>query len=90
MDAAQLDFASAILRDPACTVQVSLDHKSVDKKGKLIEGFYTYDDGTVRTSCAPGMVVFWPLEPLKGETHFAWVWGDGGRSQSARGTFQAK
>jgi len=65
-----------------CTVQ--------DKKGKLIEGFYTYDDGTVRTSCAPGMVVFWPLEPLKGETHFAWVWGDGGRSQSARGTFQAK
>lgn len=62
----------------------------VDKKGNQIDGFYTYDDGRVRTTCAPGMVVFWPLQPLKGETHFAWTWGGGGRSHSAKGSFNAK
>lgn len=65
-----------------CTVLTSKDEK--------IEGFYTYDDGTVRTTTAPGMVVFWPLQPLKGKIKFQWTWGNGGSNLSVNGGFQAK
>ncbi|MCR9248441.1 MAG: CAP domain-containing protein [bacterium] len=61
----------------------------VDKKGNPIEGVYSYG-GRNRTSAAPGMCVFWPLQPLKGTVSFQWTWGDGGRNQSAKGSFNAK
>jgi hypothetical protein len=65
-----------------CTVQTG--------KGEKVEGFYTYDDGDVRTTSAPGMVVFWPLKPLKGKIEFQWNWDADGKLQTVRGGFQAK
>jgi hypothetical protein len=62
----------------------------VQQKGETIEGIYTYDDGDVRTTSAPGMVVFWPLKPLKGAIAFRWNWDANGTLQTADGDFQAK
>ncbi len=61
----------------------------LDKDGQQVEGIYSYE-GKIRTTAAPGMCVFWPLQPLKGQMSFQWSWGDGGRNQSAKGTFTAK
>lgn len=69
-------------RSITCLVQTS--------KGEKIDGFYSYDDGSVRTTSAPGLVTFWPFEPIKGKIHFQWSWGEGGRSQSVKGGFSAK
>jgi len=65
-----------------CTVQ--------DQKGNKIEGVLVFDDGQVRTTTAPGMVTFWPLEPLKGKISFQWSWMGDGSQQVARGGFAAK
>ncbi len=74
---------------------ISVNRQSIvcavrNSKGERVDGFYTYDDGNLRTSSAPGMAVFWPFEPLKGRVQFQWSWGDGGTSQSSVGAFQAK
>lgn len=60
-------------------------------KGEKIEGVLDFDDGLVRTTTAPGMVTFWPLDPLpKGKISFAWSWMAGDQQQSLRGAFSAK
>lgn len=66
----------------ACNVQTA--------KGEKIEGVLVFDDGRVRTTTAPGMVTFWPLDPLKGQIGFAWSWSGDGSQQVARGSFAAK
>ncbi|MFN7590342.1 MAG: CAP domain-containing protein [Planctomycetota bacterium] len=65
-----------------CTVQ--------NQKGEKIEGVLKFDDGVVRTTTAPGMATFWPLEPLKGKISFAWSWMGGDKQQVLRGAFSAK
>lgn len=66
-----------------CTVQ--------GKDGKTVEGVLVYDDGEVRTTTAPGMVVFWPLDPLpKGQVNFMWSWSKDGQASSLKGGFSAK
>jgi hypothetical protein len=62
----------------------------VDAKGAPVEGVIVFDDGAVRTTTAPGMVTFWPLEPLKGKISFQWSWMGGDRQQVLKGGFAAK
>lgn len=60
-------------------------------KGEAIEGVLTFDDGMVRTTTAPGMATFWPLDPLpKGKIAFAWSWLSGDQQQLLKGGFAAK
>ena len=67
----------------SCTVQ--------DKDGNSIEGVLVYDDGEIRTTTAPGMVTFWPLDPLpKGKINFAWSIMAGGKPTTMKGGFSAK
>jgi hypothetical protein len=62
-----------------------------DGKGEKIEGVLVFDDGVVRTTTAPGMATFWPLDPLpKGKISFAWSWMGGDEQQVLRGSFNAK
>jgi hypothetical protein len=66
-----------------CTVQ--------DKDGTKIEGALVYDDGEIRTTTAPGMVTFWPLDPLpKGQINFTWSWSRDGNTNTLSGGFIAK
>lgn len=60
-------------------------------KGDPIEGVLMFDEGTVRTTSAPGMATFWPLDPLpKGKVSFAWSWMGGDQQQVLKGAFAAK
>ncbi|MBX3463853.1 MAG: hypothetical protein KF830_11845 [Planctomycetes bacterium] len=60
-------------------------------KGDKIEGVLVFDEGQIRTTTAPGMVTFWPLDPLpKGKISFVWSWMGNGTQQVARGSFFAK
>lgn len=59
-------------------------------KGEKIDGIFSYDDGKVRTTSAPGMVVFWPLKPLKGKIGYVWSWDANGTMQNVHGSIQAK
>lgn len=66
-----------------CTVQ--------DKDGNKIEGVLVFDDGSIRTTTAPGMVTYWPLDPLpKGKVNFIWSWSKDGTTSSLKGAFSAK
>jgi len=71
-------------------IRGSLSCNVVDGKGNKIEGVLVFDDGRVRTTTAPGMVTFWPLDPLKGKIGFQWTWMAGDNQQVVRGGFQAK
>lgn len=69
----------------------SLDCKMRTAKGEEIEGELVFDGGTVRTTSAPGMATFWPLDPLpKGKVEFQWSWSKGSEQGSIRGAFSAK
>ena len=71
-------------------VRGSLTCSVVGPKGEPIEGVIVYDDGEVRTTTAPGMVTFWPLDPLKGKISFQWSWMAGDHQTSLKGAFSAK
>jgi hypothetical protein len=71
-------------------VRGSLACRVEDSKGNPIEGVLVFDDGECRRTSAPGMVTFWPLDPLKGKIQFAWTWMAGDSQQVLRGAFQAK
>ncbi|MCA8964272.1 MAG: hypothetical protein H6838_19170 [Planctomycetes bacterium] len=63
----------------------------VGPKGDKIDGGILFDDGSVRTTCAPGMVTFVPFDPLpKGQIQFAFSWKAGDKMLQAKGSFQAK
>jgi hypothetical protein len=61
-----------------------------DPKGNPVEGVLVFDDGELRTTTAPGMVTFWPLDPLKGKISFQWSWMAGDKQLTLRGSFAAK
>ncbi len=72
-------------------VRGSLNCSMRGPKGDAIEGVLVFDDGTVRTTSAPGMATFWPLDPLpKGKVQFAWSWMGGDAQQVLKGGFSAK
>lgn len=71
-------------------VRGSLTCTVTNQKGEPIEGVLVFDDGQVRTTTAPGMATFWPLDPLKGKINFAWSWMAGDKQIGLRGTFAAK
>lgn len=71
-------------------VRGSLTCSVVGPKGEPIEGVLVFDDGEVRTTTAPGMVTFWPLDPLKGKISFQWSWQAGDKQVTLRGAFSAK
>ena len=71
-------------------IRGSLTCSVADAKGNKIEGVLAYDDGRIRTSTAPGMVTFWPLDPLRGKISFQWTWMGGDKQQVAHGSFAAK
>ena len=68
----------------ACNVQTG--------KGVAVDGVLVFDGGEVRTTSAPGMATFWPLDPLpKGQINFSWNWIAGqDNQQSLRGSFSVK
>jgi hypothetical protein len=77
------------------TGSVSVSRQSmtcaVTAKGQKIEGVLVWPDGNVRRTTAPGMVVFYPLDPLpKGLIEFAWSWDAGGNLQKAKGSLQSR
>ncbi|MCB9876089.1 MAG: hypothetical protein H6835_00675 [Planctomycetes bacterium] len=72
---------------PRGTLQCNLQ----TDKGEKIEGVLVFDGGEVRTTSAPGMATFWPLDPLpKGRIDFAWSWMAGAEQQVLRGGFNVK
>jgi uncharacterized protein YkwD len=72
-------------------IRGSLTCTVTDKDGQKIEGVLVFDEGRIRTTTAPGMVTFWPLDPLpKGKISFQWSWMGDGSQQVARGSFTAK
>jgi hypothetical protein len=63
----------------------------VGPKGEKVEGVVVFDEGTVRTTTAPGMVTFWPLDPLpKGQVSFTWSWTRDNQKQVMQGSFLSK
>jgi len=61
------------------------------KDGTPVEGVMVFDDGEVRTTTAPGMATFWPLDPLpKGQVTFVWTWSRNGQAGKLNGGFNAK
>jgi len=73
------------------SLRSSLRCRLVDKDDNDIEGVLVFDDGEIRTTTAPGMATFWPLDPLpKGKLRFVWSWSRGGQSSSLQGAFSAK
>jgi hypothetical protein len=60
-------------------------------RGKDIPGVVMMDGGKIRQTAAPGMVTFYPLEPLPhGDIDFVWTWeGDDGPKRLS-GTFKTK
>ena len=69
----------------------SLKCRVIDKDGKDVEGVLVFDDGEIRTTTAPGMATFWPLDPLpKGNVQFLWSWEKDGQAEILKGSFNAR
>jgi uncharacterized protein YkwD len=63
----------------------------IASKDGPIEGVMSFDDGELRTTTAPGMATFWPLDPLpKGQIQFAWTWSRNGQAGKLNGAFNVK
>ncbi|MFN6145233.1 MAG: CAP domain-containing protein [Planctomycetota bacterium] len=72
-------------------VRGSLTCTVVGPKGDPIEGKLVYDDGEIRTTTAPGMATFWPLDPLpKGKVSFQWTWMGSDKQIALKGAFSSK
>jgi hypothetical protein len=77
--------------DGGVGIRGSVKCSVVDQKGAPIEGALVFDDGDIRTTTGPGMVTFWPLDPLpKGKISFAWAWLAGDQQQTIKGAFSSK
>ena len=63
----------------------------VDARGRKVEGAILLDAGKIRTSTAPGMVTFYPFEPLpRGALGVQWTWEQDGKVQTLEAGFQTK
>ena len=55
----------------------------VSARGERVPGLIMLDDGENRHTRAPGMVTFYPLEPLpRGPNKFIWTWAYGERDDN--------
>ena len=62
-----------------------------DHRGKKIEGAILLDSGRIRRSTAPGMVTFYPFEPLPhGKVNVNWTWEAAGQATTLSAAFQTK
>lgn len=63
----------------------------VEVRGKHQPGLLMFDDGDIRLTSAPGMVTFYPLEPLpKGDVTVFWSWEDTRGPQQLTASFKTK
>jgi len=64
----------------------------VGSRGEEVQGAFLFDEGKVRTSSAPGMVTFYPYEPLPhGDVAALWSWEHGnGEQQQLKVQFRTK
>lgn len=62
----------------------------VTDRGQRIEGLLLFDNGKIRRTTAPGVVTFYPLEPLKGEITTTWTWTENGDQKRLRAKFRIK
>ena len=63
----------------------------VDGRGRKVEGAILLDAGTNRRSTAPGMVTFYPFEPLpRGQINVTWSWDADGKGQTLSAAFTTK
>jgi len=77
--------------DGGVAIRGSVQCSVTDQKGAPIDGKLVFDDGDIRTTTGPGMVTFWPLDPLpKGKINFVWTWMSGDKQQTAKGAFSSK
>lgn len=72
--------------------RLSYTCKVVGARGEPIQGALMFDDGKVRRSSAPGMVTFYPFEPLPhGDVAMLWTWEHGnGEQKSLKVQFKTK
>ncbi|MEZ5965037.1 MAG: CAP domain-containing protein [Planctomycetota bacterium] len=63
----------------------------VDPRGNKVEGAILLDSGKIRRSTAPGMVTFYPFEPLPhGKINVRWTWEVDGRPNELSADFTTK
>jgi hypothetical protein len=63
----------------------------VSSRGKDIAGAILLDGGNIRQTTAPGMVTFYPYEPLPhGEIDVVWTWEQDGAPQRLAAPFKTK
>jgi hypothetical protein len=64
---------------------------AVDARGNKIEGLILLDSGKIRRSTAPGMVTFYPLDPLpRGAIQVTWSWEVDGQARTLDAGFTTK
>ena len=62
-----------------------------DGRNRAIEGAILMDSGVIRRSSAPGMVTFYPFEPLPhGPIDVTWSWEDDNQARSVSAKFTTK
>ncbi len=63
----------------------------VDARGNKVEGAILLDSGTIRRSTAPGMVTFFPYDPLpRGSLGVRWTWEVDGKAMDLSAGFTTK
>lgn len=63
----------------------------VDARGNAVAGAILLDSGTIRRSTAPGMVTFYPFEPLpRGRIEVRWTWEVDGQPRELAAGFTTK
>ena len=79
-------FGTSILGD-----RQSYRCRAVSDRGEVIEGAILLDDGVIRRSTAPGMVTFYPFDPLpRGKIEAKWTWEVDGELRSLTTRFTTK
>lgn len=62
-----------------------------DARGNKVEGAILADSGMIRRSTAPGMMTFYPFEPLpRGQVNVTWTWDADGKVQKLTAAFTTK
>ncbi|MCC6785780.1 MAG: CAP domain-containing protein [Planctomycetes bacterium] len=81
-----IHFGSMVLGD-----RLSYRCVAQDAKGEKIEGAILMESSTNRRASAPGMVTFYPFDPLpRGQIAVAWSWEVDGQAQSLQTRFATK
>ena len=63
----------------------------VDARGNKVDGAILLDSGGIRRSTAPGMVTFYPFDPLpRGAIGVRWTWDNDGKAMDLSAGFSTK